>query len=523
MEFQDKLRKAKNSKVDQPIFYFQTIGMKTFIFKKHFYSFYSLLFSSALFFSVQALAYDDEKIPVNSDNTSDSLYPNQPSLNEFDSRLNKLNLQNLEMNGAEVFRRTELILNYFGVPSQSDPRDYLQDLQNQQSLQRIQQILPFLDPLKIFSNLSIMDNSEIQVFQDFGSKNILDFQLQLTRSNQPTNSMNSLKYLSRTLNSDFALELPLQGLKIAIDPGHMGGTYWDKKTGKYVSDSKGRIVSEGVIAVQTALLLKKELLKLGAQVLVTHETLSPVSNEDINSFDLRPYALQELADNIHADWFLKLIQSAKSDKELIQSFVNSPERKKLFSESNRDYYFIRRSDLWARADMINNFNADLVIIIHFDTADTDSGGGLNPKAPNATKAYVVGGYQQNELGSRQARKFFARHLMDQTSWQQSVQLSQSILAKFTSNLGLKLATSGGESAYKVVPGVFSRNLVIPRMLKAKAITYLECLFYNNPLEFEKIHDAKYPLDIGGKNIPYSERILHVSNAIRDGVVDFLKK
>lgn len=496
------------------------------------HNFLKLVFSFLIISSLSALqaqAYDEEYIlppPLPSKLRStvtvpESLDPNawpskQPQ--SFDLQNFERQLQQILVGSTENYRRTLLVLDHYKVLPEADPSSDLQDLQEQQTLNQARNILTYLDPLKMFDKIASMDAQDIKFYQDIQSKMVMDFQLKL--KSDKMNSDADFDHKIMELNSNEA-RLPLAGLRIALDPGHMGGTFWDKKTGKYVQDSKGRIVSEGVIALQTALLLKKEFQSLGAQVLVTHETLGAVSDQDVNTFDITPYAQAELRDNIHAPWFIKLIQSAKNDKELLQLFDNSAERKKLFSESNRDFYFIRRTDLWARVNKINQWNPDLVLIIHFDTDDSgDHNGGVNPKAPNATKAYVVGGYQVNELGSRSARQYFARHLLDQRSWDQSVRMSQSILKNFTTQMGLKLASSGGESAYAVAPGVFARNLVIPRMLKAPVMSYLECLFYNNPAEFERFYNTKYPLDIGGKNYPYSDRLLQVVNSIRDGVLQF---
>ncbi len=455
---------------------------------------YSILVISSLS-ALQAQAYDEEYIIPPSSQFSAPFVLDPKTVSS----------------STENYRRTLLVLDHYKVLPEADPSNELQDLQQLQTMNQAKKILSFLDPLKIFDKIASIDTQDVKFYQDIQSKMIMDFQLKLK-------TVSSISDIESDIRNT---RLPLAGLRIALDPGHMGGTFWDKKTGKYVQDSKGRIVSEGVIALQTALLLKKEFQALGAQVLVTHETLGAVSNQDVNTFDITPYAQAELRDNIHAPWFVKLIQSAKNDKELLQLFDNSAERKKLFSESNRDFYFIRRTDLWARVNKINQWNPDLVLIIHFDTDDSgDHNGGVNPNAPNATKAYVVGGYQVNELGSRSARQYFARHLLDQRSWDQSVRISQSILKNFTTQMGLKLASSGGESAYAVAPGVFARNLVIPRMLKAPVMSYLECLFYNNPAEFERFYNTKYPLDIGGKNYPYSDRLLLVVKSIRDGVLQF---
>ncbi len=420
--------------------------------------------------------------------------------------------------GSDFFDRTLAVLTYYKVPEQNDPSGNVIDLNQVQSAAAIQKLIPFFDPSKMFSKIGNLNSSRLDIYQDLNSKKVLDFGVTLAAGNESEVDPRQNPTLSPLAEKD--TRLPLQGLRIALDPGHMGGDFWDNLTGKVVSDNQGRRISEGVINLQTSLLLKAEFEKLGAVVFVTHEGLTPVSDLDYKSYDLTPFAKSELSEQVHADWFQKIIQSNPIGQKLYDSFNQSPELKKLFSQTKRDDYFIKRADLWARAKAINDFQPDIVLIIHYDTDDTNSVGGVNPKAPKQTKAYVVGGYQNTELGSRLSRSQFARHLLDQNSWNKSLRLSRNILDQIHNQLNLPYAGDGGDQSYKVDKGVFARNLMIPRFLKAPAISYLECTFYNNPEEFKMMLNAKNPMMIDGKNVPYSDRIANMANAIRDGVVQY---
>lgn len=414
---------------------------------------------------------------------------------------------------AEAFARTRAVLAHYRVPADEDPAPWIADVGGRQTAAGIAKLLKFLDPTSTFRRLSVVSNDRLTVFQDLDGKRVEDFSAPL-KSSSPVRRFEEIPLVDPAR--------PLAGVRVALDPGHMGGDLWDKRTGKYVKDSAGRVVSEGVIALQTALLLREDLRRLGAEVLVTHEELRPVTPIDYASFDLTPYARNELSDNAVAPWFRKLL-SAGTGPALTAAFEKSPERKKLFSSSQRQPYFVERADLWARAAMINDFKADIVVIIHFDTAEPPGNPvGVNPAAPNTTKTFVVGSYADADLSSRTTRKYFARHLLDQRSWDLSLKLGRSILGEFRSQLGLKLAAGGGPKTTTVEPGIFARNLQLPRRLKAPAITYLECLFYNRPQEFNAFADARHPMTIGGKNVPYSDRVVQVKNAIRDGVVGFVR-
>jgi len=425
--------------------------------------------------------------------------------------------QNSSATPKEIFDRTEAILNYYQVPEEKDPTKDLLDVQNVQTLDGLKKILPYMDPSNVFARLSTITQNDLTVFQDLDSKEVLD-----TRVNLKPHEEETIYHIGDP--SSRTPQFPLNGLRIALDPGHMGGTRWDKFTGKYIQDSQGRIVSEGTTVLQISLLLKQELEKLGAKVLLTREGLRPVTQDVYESFDLLPHALLELRENSHQPWFLNLVRQAPIGQKLFQLFDNSSDVKNIFSEKQRAYYYIFRSDLAARAELINNFQPDIALVIHLDTANkTNSDHGTNPQAPYETKTFVMGSYEPNEFASRADRKYFVRHLLDAKSWNLSLNLGRNITHSFRDRLGLKLSQRTGGGWTLVEPGIISRNLGVTRRLQAPAVSYLECLFYNRPDEFNKLAQTKHPMLIDGENIPYSERVVEITNSIKEGLLKFARE
>jgi hypothetical protein len=53
------------------------------------------------------------------------------------------------------------------------------------------------------------------------------------------------------------------------------------------------------------------------------------------------------------------------------------------------------------------------------------------------------------------------------------------------------------------------------------VSYLECLFYNNPDEFQRLIEKKYSLTINGTETYYSERLLNVVEALKEGLVEWV--
>lgn len=425
-----------------------------------------------------------------------------------------------------AFLRTQSVLRHFEVPEEPDSQPALDYLNGRQNLQGVKTVLPFMDPKATLRRFIREPGESFEAYQDLDARQVADFQVELAQG-APEAPAEPESFHQRLLEArSNPASKPLAGLRIALDPGHMGGAFWDARTGKHVHDGHGHALSEGVLNLQVTLLLEKAFRDLGADVLVTHHNLGPVSQTDFAKMDLRPYALNELRENTLAPWFQNLLASGEADSdELFSSFDSNPAVKGVFArtDANRDKFFILREDLIARSDAINEFRADIALVIHFDTSDPpNDSSGLNPAHYDGTKVYVVGSYDAAELSSREARSYFARHLLDATSWDASLKLGRSVVDHLKTGLGIKFDTFGGGSSLEVEPGVFARNLGVSRRVTDRALTYVECLYYNDPAEFSALYDAHHPLKIDGEDHPYSDRLAQVADSIQAGVVSFVR-
>ena len=422
----------------------------------------------------------------------------------------------------DAFAKTQEVLQHFNAQEEEESQISLKDLGNLQTNEGLIKVLPFMDPKsgsKFFLNIK---NKKIFGYQDYGILKEPDFQISLRDNGQTLHAPVFYQHIqSAKLNST---TLPLLGLRIALDPGHMGDKEWDRPTGKYIHDDSGNILSEGYINFIVAQLLKNNLENLGAEVLVTRNNLHPVSKLPARTFPLIKFARTELQESTLKPWFLSLLNNASSREMLYDSFEKSARLRSLFSESRRSDYFILRADLDARIDLINRFNPDITLIIHFDTADRlDDPQSLNPYVIQATKGFVVGSYGANEFSSRNQRKFFIRHLLDSYSWQTSLDLSRYLITEIKNKLGVKLASSAGPESIEVEPGIFSRNLYVPSRLSPSAVAYIECLFYNEPKEFYRILNLTDTMAINGHTYPNSNRLKQVANTLRDGILNYVRK
>ena len=416
----------------------------------------------------------------------------------------------------ELFNRSQAVLHHFGVEAEPSYQGDLNVFSQKQTLTGLQKILPILDPKNQFMRFAKIDQgaSLLDGFQDRDSKIDSDFSVSLT-----------LKQDVRGPLSDFrgTPALPLQGLRVALDPGHMGGKLWDERTGKYVVDHDGVKVSEGVINIQTSMLLRDRLQKLGATVMVTHEDFAPVEkNITWENINIEQFGKLKLLAESLQNWFVNLLATAPIGEDLYDNFENSAPIKKVFSDRMRWEYFVQGADLEARTQMIKKFNPDIVVIIHYDTSDpVGNSTGVNKRGYDATKVYVPGGYAPGEFSGRIQRKNFASHLLNPYEWDTSYRLGKSLLTSLKKGLGIRGDTSASDTTVLIEPGLQARNLYLTRKLSGMAISYVECLYYNDVHEFELMAAKDHMLKVGNEETTYSNRLVEVVNSLEEGVVNFV--
>ncbi len=426
----------------------------------------------------------------------------------------------------EVFKLQQNILTHFDVPQEIDSQAFFSEFQGIASKKQITSRLIYFDLDNTFSYFFSFTNGHDQLlnaYQDKGSKQVLDYYVRLIDQSNTTLIKNSFR--DRLLKAKHnLLNKQLSGLKIALDPGHMGGNFWDEESGNFVRDNYGNQLSEGILTLQIALKLEEEFRKLGAETFITRRDFLPVTDVAYKNFEIKTNALNFFRESSLEKWFQLLISSNfKNDWDLYNAFTSHEKYQRIFSEQMRWQYFMLDEDLKARVMAINKFSPDITLIIHLDTETSmDYPNGINLKNINKTKAFVIGGFSKNEFASRDDRKQFGVHLLDSQSWNDSVELSQSVVNQLHIQLGLPLEKSRSGNSQNISPGVQARNLLLLRKLKPHPVSYLECLYYNNYTEFYSLLQNDQSMTINGNKYFFSNRLALVVNSIKDGVLDFIE-
>ena len=261
----------------------------------------------------------------------------------------------------------------------------------------------------------------------------------------------------------------LKGLRIALDPGHIGGRPWDERNGKSIYNGKGESLSEGLLALQLSMLLADQLTALGAVVYIDRG-LAPVT----------AHAFDELSDSKHV--------------------------------------FFQRLDLDARAERLWAFHPDLTLILHFD-ADKNNLDEPGERC-NDTKAYVLGAFMREDLKDEVENAFVKIAWRHPEAWEESLRLSRAIVDQIHLKLGIPLAVKPTNDAQVLEPGVLARSLRLQRHLAGYVSSYVETLCYEDAMEFQELRRGDFTLTIDGRSYTYSPRLKQLATAIRDGVVHF---
>ncbi|WP_420421030.1 N-acetylmuramoyl-L-alanine amidase family protein [Simkania sp.] len=276
---------------------------------------------------------------------------------------------------------------------------------------------------------------------------------------------------------------PLSKAKIAIDPGHFGGQF-ARLEERYVSiESEGKTLEfdEGTLAFLTALHLKKKLEAKGATVLMTRKAIGEGAYP-------QPFF----------EWL-------KEHPELWEKGVP------LSTIFLRHY---NRLDLRARAELINNFQPDLTLLIHYNAIDSEL---PDPRRTKPTKrnfnlVFIPGAFCKGELANAEDRYHFLRLICTQ-DLELSHQMAQDLVERFTTYLDVpplksaKKELCGFGNSLVSADGVFCRNLCLTRLIESP-LCYGETLIQNNLDEALELSQSQTTID----GIPCPQRVIDVAEA-----------
>ena len=171
-----------------------------------------------------------------------------------------------------------------------------------------------------------------------------------------------------------------------------------------------------------------------------------------------------------------------------------------------------RLDLRERARVINEYQPDLTIAIHYNAIDCEET--IEPTKDNFNLIFIPGAFCRNELTSVEDRFHFLRLVCTQ-DLESSAYFARTLVDVFSKHLKVSPFSSPMQNSLSEAAGVFSRNLCITRLIKGP-ICYGETLIQNN--EKELINLSQNDEVVSG--IPCPRRVIDVANAYYEAISSF---
>ena len=191
--------------------------------------------------------------------------------------------------------------------------------------------------------------------------------------------------------------LPLRGLIVCLDPGHIGGE-WARTEERWFKIRDDPAIIEWDLNLITAQHIEQKLKQLGATVVWTKMKPEPLTTERPDT--LRPLGLLSLWRLLENDFFFAQLNNSGL----------SGLRELLKRESERIFY--RTAEINARSRFVKQQQPDITLAIHFNAAPW--GNAENPTLVNTNHLviFIHGSYMAEELQLEDHRFHLVRKALE---------------------------------------------------------------------------------------------------------------
>ncbi|MBO0696595.1 MAG: N-acetylmuramoyl-L-alanine amidase, partial [Verrucomicrobia bacterium] len=315
-------------------------------------------------------------------------------------------------------------------------------------------------------NARILTNRESQNF----------FTLRFAKNDASRNPVPRLWHPAKSLARSKP-DKPLSGLRIALDPGHLGGN-WAKMEERWFQVGNTQPVQEGDLTLKVARLLAPRLRELGAKVSFVRNSNEPVTAK-------RPDDFHELARKI-------LIKNGVPQPRAEVLDPNDPEKEQTIRWQS-EILFYRYSEIRRRAALVNfKLHPDLVLCLHFNAE-----GWGDPNSPMLTDInhfhlLVNGSYLATELEFDDERFEMIRRLLSR-AYDEELPLADKIagtMARETQLPPYQYPTTNSTTKVGTSGYVYARNLLATRLYRCPVV-YCEPYVMNSKDAFARIQAGDY--------------------------------
>jgi N-acetylmuramoyl-L-alanine amidase len=262
-------------------------------------------------------------------------------------------------------------------------------------------------------------------------------------------------------------EKPLEGMRIAVDPGHIGGEFAKMEARWFQIREDTLPVMEGEVALRVGEILRDELTRLGARVALVRRENKPVTRT-------RP-----------ADYV-----------DYIREFSNFPPDADpetdlgLLRAAERTFYL--SSEIRARAKQINDdFRPDLALCLHVNAEAW--GDPADPDFVDKNHFHILtsGCFSAGEIKKDDQRFELLRRLLQRTH-PEELAVATTVAEVMSEAINLPEFTYKGKNAKMVgkSPYVWSRNLLATRIFECPVV-FFEPYVMNNQTVHDRVQEGEY--------------------------------
>jgi hypothetical protein len=301
---------------------------------------------------------------------------------------------------------------------------------------------------------------------------------------------------------------PLAGVRIALDPGHLGGK-WAKMEERWFQVGNSKPVTEGDLTLRVSRLIATRLKKLGATVLFVRNSTQPATSK-------RPADFRELAKKI-------LIKNGvpRPRDEVLNP--KDPEKEGTVRWQS-EMLFYRYSEIRRRAALVNKkLHPDLVVCLHFNAEGWGDPGSPTLIDANHLHLLVNGSYLQEEIGLDDERFEMIRRLLSRV-YDEELPIADAVASSMAKATGLppyqypttQTTTKVGTTGY-----VYARNLLATRLYRCPVV-YCEPYVMNSNDASARIEAGDYE---GTKEINGVERksiFREYADGVAEGLGDYYR-
>ncbi len=319
------------------------------------------------------------------------------------------------------------------------------------------------------------------------------------------------------------LAKPLQGMRIVIDPGHIGGLWakmeerWFKIPPKPVEVPETRgdgatpiiepplvedttfPVMEGEIVLRVAEILEESLTKLGARVALVRRENRPINPK-------RPEDYVDLArewGNFPADADPETNKSLRTYSEIL---------------------FYRTDEIRARAQRINQqFKPDLALCLHINAESWGEPDNPDFVDKNHFHILINGCYSPGEIAYDDQRFELLRRLL-QRAHPEELAVSKTVATIMAKRADLPPYTYLRSNAKRVSdnPFVWSRNLLATRVYECPLV-FFEPYVMNHKLTYDRVQAGEYAGTRMFEGKPRINIYQEYADAVTEGVATYYRQ